>query len=161
MKFDNEEFGMKLEDLTPSERLLCAIFGMPAEIKHWLSAEGEQALNEVLQDWSSKTDRPIWHERGLKIIRWRFGFEPREEDGKLHCRTLKEVGEYFGVTRERIRQMEAKALRQLRHPVYSNRLKPYLGGLKLLPHCTNDEAHKICLRGTPSDENCKGCPSWK
>jgi len=116
---------LKWSDLTPSEKLFCAIFGMPAEIKHWLSAEGEQALNEVLQDWNNSLLTPKMRERGLKIIRLRFGFEPAE-DGRFRCRTFQEVGEYFGVTRERIRQQEAKALRGLRHSVYINRLKPYL-----------------------------------
>ena len=114
--------------LTPSERLLIALFGMPKEEKHWLSHEGELALAKVLLDWNSVSNRskPSMREKALSVIRLRFGFEPRA-DGQLHCRTLKEVGEYFGVSKERIRQIEAHSLRQLRHPDYSNRLKPYLG----------------------------------
>jgi RNA polymerase primary sigma factor len=58
--------------------------------------------------------------REEKIIRMRFGLE----DGCEH--TLEEVGESFAVTRERIRQIEAKALRKLRHPVRSHKLRGFL-----------------------------------
>jgi len=59
-------------------------------------------------------------ERERKVISLRFGLE----DG--HPRTLEEVGREFGVTRERIRQIESKALRKLRHPSRSSKLKDYL-----------------------------------
>jgi RNA polymerase primary sigma factor len=59
-------------------------------------------------------------ERERKIIVLRFGLE----DGRF--RTLEEVGREFGITRERIRQIEAKALRKLRHPTYSRKLQGYL-----------------------------------
>lgn len=59
-------------------------------------------------------------EREQKVLRLRFGLD----DGR--ARTLEEVGREFNVTRERIRQIEAKALRKLRHPSRSRKLKDYL-----------------------------------
>ncbi len=59
-------------------------------------------------------------EREQKVLRLRFGLD----DGRP--RTLEEVGKEFHVTRERIRQIEAKALRKLRHPSRSKKLKDYL-----------------------------------
>lgn len=59
-------------------------------------------------------------EREQKVLKLRFGLE----DGR--ARTLEEVGKQFDVTRERIRQIEAKALRKLRHPSRSKKLKDYL-----------------------------------
>ena len=58
--------------------------------------------------------------REEKVLRLRFGLD----DGR--ARTLEEVGKEFNVTRERIRQIEAKALRKLRHPSRSKKLKDYL-----------------------------------
>ena len=71
----------------------------------------KEQLNEVL---STLTDREA------KVLRLRFGLE----DGR--SRTLEEVGKEFDVTRERIRQIEAKALRKLRHPSRSKKLKDFL-----------------------------------
>ncbi len=71
----------------------------------------KEQLEEVLQ---SLTDREA------KVLRLRFGLE----DGRP--RTLEEVGKEFDVTRERIRQIEAKALRKLRHPSRSKKLKDFL-----------------------------------
>jgi RNA polymerase primary sigma factor len=58
--------------------------------------------------------------REEKIVMYRFGI------GDGYSRTLEEVGEMFNVTRERVRQIEAKALRKLRHPVRSKRLRPFV-----------------------------------
>ena len=60
------------------------------------------------------------NERERKVVRLRFGLE----DGQTH--TLEEVGKEFGVTRERIRQIESKTLAKLRHPHRSQKLKDYL-----------------------------------
>ena len=63
---------------------------------------------------------PAMHRLEEKVLRLRFGLE----DGR--SRTLEEVGKEFNVTRERIRQIEAKALRKLRHPSRSKKLKDFL-----------------------------------
>ncbi len=80
----------------------------------------EFATNEMLKDEISQVLETLT-EREEKVIRLRFGLE----DGKP--RTLEEVGQMFGVTRERIRQIEAKALRKLRHPSRSRKLRDYIG----------------------------------
>ena len=78
-------------------------------------AASNQLLKEqVIEILSTLTPR----ER--KVLELRFGIE----DGR--SRTLEEVGKEFSVTRERIRQIEAKALRKLRHPSRSTRLRDYL-----------------------------------
>ncbi len=59
-------------------------------------------------------------QREEEVLRMRFGVG----DGAEH--TLEEVGRYFNVTRERIRQIESKALRKLRHPTRATRLRPFL-----------------------------------
>ncbi len=86
--------------------------------EHNMSPE-EYATNEMLKDEISDILLTLT-EREEKVIRLRFGLE----DGK--ARTLEEVGQIFGVTRERIRQIEAKALRKLRHPSRSRKLKDYM-----------------------------------
>ena len=80
---------------------------------------GYTDFDEMLKDEISQVLETLT-EREEKVIRLRFGLE----DGK--SRTLEEVGQMFGVTRERIRQIEAKALRKLRHPSRSRKLKDYM-----------------------------------
>jgi len=79
----------------------------------------EQMVNVNLHDRTAEVLKSL-SPREEKIIRLRFGLE----DGSEH--TLEEVGTSFAVTRERIRQIEAKALRKLRHPSRSFRLKTFL-----------------------------------
>jgi RNA polymerase primary sigma factor len=78
-------------------------------------AASHQLLREQMQDI---LDQLTPRER--EVLEMRFGLG----DGTSH--TLEEVGQYFGVTRERIRQIEAKALRKLRHPIRSRKLRDYL-----------------------------------
>jgi RNA polymerase primary sigma factor len=70
---------------------------------------------------SVKNALAVLSERERQVLELRFGLA----DGKDH--TLEEVGQYFNVTRERIRQIESKALRKLRHPTRSRHLRDYLG----------------------------------
>ena len=79
----------------------------------------EQIINLNLHEQTAEVLKTL-SPREEKIIRLRFGLE----DGSEH--TLEEVGQSFAVTRERIRQIEAKALRKLRHPSRSYRLKTFL-----------------------------------
>ncbi len=82
-----------------------------------MDAAAREMLREQVQNaLAALTDR----ER--EVLELRYGLV----DGKDH--TLEEVGNYFNVTRERIRQIEAKALRKLRHPTRSHQLREYLGG---------------------------------
>ena len=80
---------------------------------------GEYTNNQLLKD---EIDHALCGltEREEKVLRLRFGLE----DGRT--RTLEEVGKEFNVTRERIRQIEAKALRKLKHPNRSKRLKDFM-----------------------------------
>lgn len=81
----------------------------PAEAASYMLLK--EQLEEVLETLTPREE---------KVLRLRFGLD----DGR--ARTLEEVGQVFGVTRERIRQIEAKALRKLRHPSRSKKLKDYL-----------------------------------
>ncbi len=80
----------------------------------------DAAAREMLRE-SVKNALAVLSERERQVLELRFGLM----DGKDH--TLEEVGQYFNVTRERIRQIESKALRKLRHPTRSRHLRDYLG----------------------------------
>lgn len=99
-----EEDDSSLGDFIEDEKALA-----PAD------AASQQMLQRQLEDVLDSLS-----ERERKVLRLRFGME----DGR--SRTLEEVGREFEVTRERIRQIEAKALRKLRHPSRSNKLRDYL-----------------------------------
>ena len=81
----------------------------------------DAAAREMLRD-QVKSALAVLTDREREVLELRYGLI----DGKDH--TLEEVGKYFNVTRERIRQIEAKALRKLRHPTRSHQLREYLGG---------------------------------
>ena len=93
-----------LEDFIPDEDAPA-----PAEAASYMLLRDQ--LNDVIDGLSP---------REARVLKLRFGLE----DGR--ARTLEEVGQEFDVTRERIRQIEAKALRKLRHPSRSKKLKDYL-----------------------------------
>ena len=99
-----EEEDSHLGDFIPDEEITA-----PSDAASQVMLKEE--LEEVLK---TLTDREA------KVLKMRFGLE----DGRM--RTLEEVGRDFNVTRERIRQIEAKALRKLRHPSRSKRLKDFL-----------------------------------
>src|SRR5438874_1807489 len=83
----------------------------------------EAVINVNLKEQTAHVLRTLTP-REEKVIKMRFGLE----DGSEH--TLEEVGQSFAVTRERIRQIEAKALRKLRHPSRSRKLKAFMDGVR-------------------------------
>ena len=111
------------------------IMRTPISLETPIGEEGDSHLGDLLEDRDqvspadalinvNREERTAHVLRTLsareeKIIRMRFGIEDGSE------RTLEEVGQSFGVTRERIRQIEAKALRKLRHPSRSGKLKAF------------------------------------
>src|SRR5213596_2759524 len=88
-------------------------------IDHAVVSPSEAVINLNLREQTAQVLKTLTP-REEKIIKMRFGLE----DGSEH--TLEEVGQNFAVTRERIRQIEAKALRKLRHPSRSHRLRAFL-----------------------------------
>jgi RNA polymerase primary sigma factor len=84
-----------------------------------VTSPSEAVINLNLREQTAEVLKTL-SPREEKIIKMRFGLQ----DGSEH--TLEEVGQHFAVTRERIRQIEAKALRKLRHPSRSHRLRAFL-----------------------------------
>jgi RNA polymerase primary sigma factor len=85
-----------------------------------LPGPADQASRHLLKEQMTEILSGL-SDRERRVLEMRFGLK----DGM--ARTLEEVGQEFGVTRERIRQIEAKALRKLRHPIRSRKLRDYLG----------------------------------
>ena len=87
---------------------------------HWLDDASADLLRALAKTVDERPCLLLVTRREEKVLRMRFGI------GEKSDHTLEEVGQDFEVTRERIRQIEAKALRKLRHPSRSKKLKDYL-----------------------------------
>jgi len=131
-----EEIGKKMGIDSEKAREIVKISQEPTSIETPVGKEEDSRLKEFIPDDSSKAPDEIasyqllkghigevlstLSPREQKVLELRFGLVDNRP------RTLEEVGKEFGVTRERIRQIEAKALRKLRHPSRSKKLRDYL-----------------------------------
>ena len=131
-----EELAEKLEITPERVREIIKISQEPVSLETPIGEEDDSHLGDFIedQDMMSPTDYATNEvlkeqltevldeltDREERVLRLRFGLD----DGR--ARTLEEVGQEFGVTRERIRQIEAKALRKLRHPNRSKKLKDFM-----------------------------------
>ena len=127
----------KLDQAVKRVQQIMRVSAEPISLETPIGSEQNSLLGEFIEDQSemSPSDSATLQmlkkqvrdvltnlsEREREVLEMRFGFT----DGKTH--TLEEVGNKFSVTRERVRQIEAKALRKLRHPHHSRRLRDYLG----------------------------------
>ncbi|HKY06071.1 MAG TPA: RNA polymerase sigma factor RpoD [Blastocatellia bacterium] len=133
----SEEIAKKMDIPVSKVRKVLKIAQEPISLETPIGEEEDSHLGDFIEDKTitnpadaviSSNLREITEEvlksltpREEKVIKMRFGLEP---NGSEH--TLEEVGQHFAVTRERIRQIEAKALRKLRHPSRSRKLKAFL-----------------------------------
>ena len=117
-----EEIAKEMDTSVDRVREIMKIAQEPVSLETPIGEEEDSHLGDFIEDHDEQLDEVLetLTVREKKVLELRFGLE----DGR--SRTLEEVGQHFGVTRERIRQIEAKALRKLRHPSRSKRLKDFL-----------------------------------